>query len=82
MGAGDVLGVMPALVGEVMAGHGPAVAVGNVLRYGPVVFHLPQTLIDDIRARARTDVAFKQLELDLHRWEESCVHCVLRHPPE
>ncbi|MCJ1423635.1 hypothetical protein MMC29_001519, partial [Sticta canariensis] len=67
VGCGDVLGLLPSLVGEVMPGNGPAVAVGNALGHGPIVFHLPQSLIDDVRSQAQSDVAFKQLELDLHR---------------
>ena len=35
--------------------------------HGPIVFHLPQALVDEIRATAKSDLAFKQLELDLHR---------------
>lgn len=67
MGSGDVLGLLPSLTGEVMPGNGPATAVGNALGHGPIVFHLPQNLIDDLRSQARSDMAFKQLELDLHR---------------
>ena len=67
MGSGDVVGLMPALVGEVVPGHGPALAVGNALGHGPIVFHLPQPVVEELARRAPSDLAFQQLHLDLHR---------------
>ncbi|KAK9788845.1 hypothetical protein WJX73_003600 [Symbiochloris irregularis] len=67
VGAGEVLMLLPALLNEGMVGVGPATAMGSALGHGPVVFHLPQDLIDELRARASSDLSLKQLELDLHR---------------
>ncbi|KAK9828685.1 hypothetical protein WJX72_001519 [[Myrmecia] bisecta] len=68
LGTGGVIGLLPALVGEALPGSGGATAVGNALMQGPVVFHIPQSLIRRIRRKAAAgDPRLQQLELDLFR---------------
>ncbi len=52
----------------VIAGSGPAVAEANALHKGPVVFHIPQPLLRQLRRGAAAgDHDLMQLELDLFR---------------
>lgn len=68
MGTGACFGLLAALVGVILPGTGPAVAVSNAFGKGPIVFHIPQSAIDRIRERAMEgDSDFQQLHLDLHR---------------
>ena len=68
LGSGGVFGLLQALVGEVLPGSSPCVAVGNALLQGPVVFHFPQYLIGRIKHRAHEgDQAVMQLLVDLYR---------------
>ena len=69
MGSGGVFGLTSALVGESLPGSGPAVAIGNALAQGPVVFHWPQHVIDDIEHQARSGAGpeWMQLCVDLFR---------------
>lgn len=68
LGSGAVFGLLPALVGEVLPGSGPMVAEGNVLRRGPVIFLIPQHMVDRVKAAARDGApACQQLQLDLFR---------------
>ena len=69
MGSGGVFGLTTALVGESVPGSGPAVAIGNALSQGPVVFHWPQHVIDDIERQARSGAGpeWMQLCVDLFR---------------
>lgn len=69
MGTGGVFGLTSALVGESLPGSGPAVATGNALAQGPVVFYWPQSVIDEIEQRAGTDISgeWMQLRVDLFR---------------
>lgn len=68
MGSGGVFGLTSALIGESLPGSGPAVAIGNALSQGPVVFHWPQHVIDDIETKAALGMShWCQLNLDLHR---------------
>jgi hypothetical protein len=70
MGTGGVFGLTSALVGESLPGSGPAVATGNALAQGPVVFYWPQSVIDEMEQRARLDASgeWMQLRVDLFRW--------------
>lgn len=68
LGSGGVFGLLTALVGESLPGSGPCVAVGNALMQGPVIYHMPQSLVNAIKERAEQgDAYMKQLELDLYR---------------
>ncbi|GAB4814387.1 hypothetical protein N2152v2_001433 [Parachlorella kessleri] len=68
LGSGGVLGLLSSLVGEPLPGSGPAIAEANSLHKGPVVFHIPQLLIRQMRREAQAgDHDLLQLELDLFR---------------
>lgn len=69
MGTGAVFGLTSALVGETLPGSGPAVATGNALAEGPVIFYWPQQVIDEIEDRAKVDNngEWAQLRVDLFR---------------
>lgn len=68
MGSGSTFGMLPALVGEDLPGQGAYRGVGSALGSGPVVFHLPQSLVDRIQAKADAgDPELRQLRLDLFR---------------
>ena len=59
---------MTALVCEFLPGSGPCIAVGNALMQGPVIYHMPQSLVNAIKDRSEQgDAYMKQLELDLYR---------------
>ena len=63
-----MFGLLLALVGDVLPGAGPCVAVGNALRQGPVVYEFPQPLVASIQQGAREgDAILVQLQLDLFR---------------
>ncbi len=63
-----MFGLLTALVGESLPGSGPCVAVGNALMQGPVIYHMPQGLVNAIKERAaQGDAYMRQLELDLYR---------------
>ena len=47
------MGLLAALLGERMPGAGPVVATGNALGQGPVVFYLPQDLVNRICSRGQ-----------------------------
>ena len=68
LGSGGVFGLLTALVGESLPGSGPCIAVGNALMQGPVIYHMPQSLVNAIKDRSEQgDAYMKQLELDLYR---------------
>ena len=68
LGAGGLIGISAALLGEAVPGHGSAVAVGNAMAMGPPVFHIPQALVDHVRERAAAgERAMQHLELDMFR---------------
>ncbi|PRW44236.1 Sodium hydrogen exchanger 7 [Chlorella sorokiniana] len=68
LGSGGVLGPLCALTGHPMPGSGPAIAEANALHKGPVVFHIPQSVMRRVRQRAAAgDHDFAQLALDLFR---------------
>ena len=68
LGSGGVFGLLTALVGESLPGSGPCIAVGNALMQGPVIYHMPQGLVNAIKERAaQGDAYMRQLELDLYR---------------
>ena len=69
MGTGAVFGLASSLVGEALPGSGPAIATGNALADGPVVFYWPQEVIDELEDKAKHDVAseWAQLRVDLFR---------------
>lgn len=68
MGSGGVFGLTSALVGESLSGSGPAIAIGNALSQGPVVFHWPQNLIDELDSEAENGAQeWTQLKVDLYR---------------
>lgn len=49
-------------------GAADVIACGNPLGKGPVLFHIPQEAVDEIRRRATEGaVAFQQLEINLFR---------------
>ena len=50
--AGGAYGLYVALTGETLPGGGTAIAEGNALGKGPVVFHFSQAGIQFIRDRA------------------------------
>ncbi|KAK9831565.1 hypothetical protein WJX74_000240 [Apatococcus lobatus] len=67
-GSGGILGLPSALTGVLLPEAGPATAVCNALQTGPVTFHVPQTLINDLRCEAANgNQELQQLELDLFR---------------
>ena len=69
LGSGGVFGLLTALVGESLPGSGPCIAVGNALMQGPVIYHMPQSLVNAIKDRSEQgDAYMKQLELDLYRY--------------
>ena len=69
MGSGGVFGLTSALVGESLPGSGPAVAVGNALSQGPVVFHWPQYIVDELEEEAQAgSQEWVQLRVDLYRY--------------
>ena len=73
LGAGGLIGISAALVGEAVPGHGSAIAVGNAMALGPPIFHLPQELVDHIRERAAEgDRGMQHLELDMFRCAVPC----------
>ena len=53
MGRGGMFGLIQSLTGRVLPGSRPAVAEGNLLRKGPVIFLIPQTVIEQARAHSR-----------------------------
>ena len=68
LGSGGIFGLLQALVGEGLPGGAPYMAVGNALLQGPVVLHLPQSLIDRIRQKAlEGDQGIMQLCVDMYR---------------
>ena len=69
MGTGSVFGLTSALVGETLPGSGPAIATGNALAEGPVLFYWPQQVLDDLEQNAKEDNSGQsfQLRLDLFR---------------
>ena len=68
LGSGGVFGLLTALVGESLPGSGACIAVGNALMQGPVIYHMPQSLVNAIKDRSEQgDAYMKQLELDLYR---------------
>ena len=69
MGTGAVFGLTSALVGETLPGSGPAIATGNALAEGPVVFYWPQQVIDELERNAKVDGnnEWLQLRVDLYR---------------
>ncbi len=68
-GSGGILGLPSSLTGVLLPEAGPATAVGNALQTGPVTFHIPQVLVDDLRREADAgNQELQQLELDLFRW--------------
>jgi len=68
LGTGGMFGPFSALTGESLAGRAVAIAEGNALGKGPVVFELPPAGIANIRDRAAAgDPSFMQLEVDLFR---------------
>lgn len=69
MGTGAVFGLTSALVGETLPGSGPAIATGNALAEGPVVFYWPQQIIDELEQNAELDGnnEWVQLRVDLFR---------------
>ena len=81
MGTGAVFGLTSALVGETLPGSGPAVATGNALAEGPVVFYWPQQIIDELEQNAKLDGnnEWLQLRVDLFRQGQfnlgSCLCC-------
>lgn len=71
-GCGGILGLPSSLTGVLLPEAGPATAVGNALQTGPITFHVPQTLINDLRAEAaKGNQEQQQLELDLFRYKGS-----------
>ena len=63
------MGLPSSLTGVLLPEAGPATAVGNALQTGPVTFHIPQVLVDDLRREADAgNQELQQLELDLFRW--------------
>lgn len=66
MGRGGMFGMMRALTGEALPGSRPVLAEGNLLRKGPVIFLLPQAVIDQVREHA--------LPWTLDWRRESCAH--------
>lgn len=70
MGTGAVFGLTSALVGETLPGSGPAIATGNALADGPVVFYWPQQVLDELEYKAKQDNTGEpyQLRLDLFRY--------------
>ncbi len=69
MGTGAVFGLTSALVGQTLPGSGPAIATGNALAEGPVVFYWPQQIIDELEQNASQDAnnEWLQLRVDLFR---------------
>lgn len=69
MGTGSVFGLTSALVGETLPGSGPAIATGNALAEGPVIFYWPQEVIDKAEECAKQDgnSEWFQLRVDLFR---------------
>ncbi|KAL4858875.1 Protein ACTIVITY OF BC1 COMPLEX KINASE 3 [Chlorella vulgaris] len=68
LGSGGVLGLLSALTGQPMSGSGPAVAEANAMHKGPLIFHLPQSVVHSIEQRAAAGGhTFAQLQLDLFR---------------
>ena len=54
-----------------------AYAEGNALGKGPVVFHLPQQVISELRARSNAgDAPLKQLEMRMFRYVHSTCKCI------
>lgn len=67
-GAGGVVGVLLCLTGTKLPGTEMAIAEGNALGKGPVVFHVPQSVVVRIRAAAaRGKPEMVALEDDLLR---------------
>ena len=76
-GCGGILGLPSSLTGVLLPEAGPATAVGNALQTGPITFHVPQTLINDLRAEAaKGNQEQQQLELDLFRYKRSVLTCL------
>lgn len=68
LGSGGLVGLLPALTGEVLPGAGPAVAQRSSMHRGPVCFTIPQAVVRALRRRAAAgDRALQQLELDMFR---------------
>ena len=69
MGTGAVFGLTSALVGETLPGSGPAIATGNALAEGPVIFYWPQQVIDELERQAKIGGGGEwfQLRVDLFR---------------
>ncbi len=71
VGVGGVVGISTALLGRAVAGMAVAAAVaeGNALGKGPVVFALPPAAVAAVRSRAAAGQApFQQLLSNMYRW--------------
>jgi len=68
VGTGGVIGLNTSLTKIKVPGAADVIACGNPLGKGPVLFHIPQEAVDEIRRRATEGaVAFQQLEINLFR---------------
>jgi len=68
LGSGGVIGLLQALVGAPLPGTGLAIAQGDALHRGPVLFLIPAAVVRSIAAEAAAgDVALHQLEIDMYR---------------
>ena len=67
LGCGGLTGLFSSLTGTEW-GAWAAVAEGNALGKGPLVLHVPQSAVDELRARsAAGSAAFQQAEVDMFR---------------
>ncbi|KAL0035986.1 hypothetical protein WJX77_010179 [Trebouxia sp. C0004] len=68
LGAGATCGLFTALTGVKLPGQATAVAEGNALGKGALVYHLFPSALQTIQARASGDVAgFKHVQLEMYR---------------
>ncbi|KAL0021928.1 hypothetical protein WJX79_007439 [Trebouxia sp. C0005] len=68
LGAGATFGLFTALTGVKLPGQATAVAEGNALGKGALVYHLFPSALQTIQARASGDVTgFKHVQLELYR---------------
>ncbi|KAL0054880.1 hypothetical protein WJX82_003714 [Trebouxia sp. C0006] len=68
LGAGATFGLLTALTGVKLPGQATAVAEGNALGKGALVYHIFPSALQTIQARASGDVTgFKHVQLELYR---------------